>query len=542
MQPSSSRRLLSPAGSVTAVKTHDNSQHVDYLEMTTTAQTLPLSEANSPKMSLFAVVRQNPRLSLLSFWLMLIFLLYGAVFGVSQETSVTGFIIPTSWLSIWSVSGPLGNMMGAFISGWLQEKIGRRPILGLFGVIQAATVAICYIADQAPSDNGRRGLYFVGKFTQGIAVGSILCVAQTYVSEVLPPLLRGPMLAWPSVFTVLGEIIGALVIRSRVDVAGPESYRVPIAGQWAFSAIPVLLVVFLPESPAWLLRQGKEDAAVKASRKLQGSRAQAASGDQVMVYLCEALALEAAESANRLEHSYLDCFRPAHGNLRRTAIVIFTNFIPQLFGLAFLGHLTYVLEVTGMSASTASSWFTAGAALSLVTNLAALWLLTKVGRRFMLLSTLGFIWLMWLMAGIAGVLNSVASSWVLAIAATLLNAAACLGAWPVSNIVAAEVSSLSLRAQTQGISVFVHSAVTVVFSSFIPYLYNSTAANLGGKIGFIYVGFVTIAIVVSWWIIPDMKDRTPAEIDEMFEIGLPARKFKQYSSLDVDGKLVRVER
>lgn len=33
-----------------------------------------------------------------------------------------------------------------------------------------------------------------------------------------------------------------------------------------------------------------------------------------------------------------------------------------------------------------------------------------------------------------------------------------------------------------------------------------------------------------------MKDRTPAEIDEMFEIGLPARKFKQYSSPSVDAK------
>lgn len=139
-------------------------------------------------------------------------------------------------------------MIGAFFSGWSQERIGCRPILGLSGVIQAATVAICYLADQAPSDSGRRGLYFAGKFAQGIAVGSILCVAQTYVSEVLPPLLRGPMLAWPSIFTVLGEIIGAVIIRSRVDVAGPESYRVPIAGQWAFSAIPVLLVIFLPES------------------------------------------------------------------------------------------------------------------------------------------------------------------------------------------------------------------------------------------------------------------------------------------------------
>lgn len=37
-----------------------------------------------------------------------------------------------------------------------------------------------------------------------------------------------------------------------------------------------------------------------------------------------------------------------------------------------------------------------------------------------------------------------------------------------------------------------------------------------------------------------MKDRTPAEIDEMFEIGLPARKFKQYSSPSVNEKWARV--
>lgn len=78
MQPSSSRRLLSLIGSVTAVRTHDDkSQHVDYLEMTTTTHSLPISAANSQKMSLFAAVQQNPRLSLLSFWLMLNFLLFG---------------------------------------------------------------------------------------------------------------------------------------------------------------------------------------------------------------------------------------------------------------------------------------------------------------------------------------------------------------------------------------------------------------------------------------------------------------------------------
>ncbi|KAL7903921.1 general substrate transporter [Trichoderma velutinum] len=550
---SSTRSLPSPAGSVTAIGTHDNKpHHVDHLEITTTAGEMPVSVANDLKVSLFTAIRQNPRLTLLGIWLMLTYLLFGyeivflgsiaslpgfqSVFGVPENTSKTGFIIPTSWLSIWSVSGPLGGMIGAFLSGWLQERIGRRPVLGLSGIIQAATVAICYLSDQAPTDNGRRGLYFVGKFTQGIAVNSVLCVAQTYSSEVLPPRLRGPVLAMPSIFTILGEIIGAVIIQSRVTIAGPASYRVPIAVQWAFSAIPLLLVMVLPESPAWLLRKGKENDAVDSSHKLQGSRAVARSGDHMMGYLREVLALEAAESTSRLELSYLDCFRREHGNLRRTAIVIFANFIPQLFGQAFLGHTTYVLEVTGMTASTASAWFTGGAVVSLVANLVALWLVTKIGRRSMLLSTLGFIWLMWLMAGIAGVFNSIASSWVLATASTLVNTAASLGAWPVSYIVSAEVSSLSLRAHTQSISIFIHSAVTVIFSAFLPYLYNKTAANLGGKIGFVYVGFVTIAVVVSWWIIPDMKDRTPAEIDAMFEIKLSARKFKQFSFLSIDEK------
>lgn len=64
MQPCSTRSLPSPAGSVTAVRTHDDkSQHVDHLELeiTTTAHTLPVSAANSQKMSLFTAVRQNPR-------------------------------------------------------------------------------------------------------------------------------------------------------------------------------------------------------------------------------------------------------------------------------------------------------------------------------------------------------------------------------------------------------------------------------------------------------------------------------------------------
>lgn len=93
MQPRSTRSPPSLAGSVTAVKTHDdNSQHVDCFEVATIAHALPVSAANNPKISLFTAVRQNPRLSLLSLWLMLIFLLYGyEVVFLGSIASLPGF-------------------------------------------------------------------------------------------------------------------------------------------------------------------------------------------------------------------------------------------------------------------------------------------------------------------------------------------------------------------------------------------------------------------------------------------------------------------
>ena len=332
------------------------------------------------------------------------------VFGSPTPDTTTAYAIPTAWLSLWSISGPIGNMIGAIIAGWLQDVIGRRLVLAIAAALQAGTVTICYLADQAGSDNGDRGLYFAGKLAQGIAIGAILCSTQTYASEILPARLRGPILALPPIFTILGEIIGATIIRSRVNTLNPSSYRVPIAVQWAFSAIPLLLALLLPESPAWLLRKNKVDAAREACFRLEGSKAAEAPGN-LMDRLRETLAFEAVEYDAHRELSYRDCFRRQHGNLRRTLIVMFVTCIPQLFGLAFLGHATYVLEVHGMSADDANSWFIGGTVLALVASLFSFWLITKFRRRTLLLSTLMIIIVMWLMAGIAGSIKTTANIW-----------------------------------------------------------------------------------------------------------------------------------
>ena len=104
-----------------------------------------------------------------------------------------------------------------------------------------------------------------------------------------------------------------------------------------------------------------------------------------------------------------------------------------------------------------------------------------------------------------------------------------LGVWPASYAVAAETSSLRLRARSQGVGVLVSQLTNVAFQLFLPYVYNVDAGNLRGMTGFVLAGFCGVGTIICWFHIPEMKGRSAAEIDEMFESRLATRSFKKYA-------------
>lgn len=53
-------------------------------------------------------------------------------------------------------------------------------------------------------------------------------------------------------------------------------------------------------------------------------------------------------------------------------------------------------------------------------------------------------------------------------------------------------------------------------------------ANWGPKAGLFFAGTGTIVVVVAWFILPEVAQRTTSEIDEMFEKKVPPRQFKNY--------------
>lgn len=63
----------------------------------------------------------------------------------------------------------------------------------------------------------------------------------------------------------------------------------------------------------------------------------------------------------------------------------------------------------------------------------------------------------------------------------------------------------------------------------ITFLHNR--GNLGAKSFLIFAGCMAICLVFTFFYLPEVKGRTPAELDEMFQERVPARKFKGQSIL-----------
>ena len=168
-------------------------------------------------------------------------------------------------LSSWSegfVTGSLalGCIAGCLFAGLIADRYGRRPGL----MIAAAIFAVSSIG-MAVSPSLQ--VFILMRFCAGIGVGMSSMLSPLYIAEISPASVRGRNVAINQLTIVLGILITNL-INYKLRGLGPESWR------WMFGvgAVPSTLfllgVIFLPESPRWLIRVGKNDKALSTLKKI----------------------------------------------------------------------------------------------------------------------------------------------------------------------------------------------------------------------------------------------------------------------------------
>ena len=99
---------------------------------------------------------------------------------------------------------------------------------------------------------------------------------------------------------------------------------------------------------------------------------------------------------------------------------------------------------------------------------------------------------------------------------------------PYAWTVGAELTTQRLRSYTIGLGSALNFLLAWAITFSAPYFINLANLNWGAKYGWIW--FVSCFIMVAWmfFFLPETKDRTLEELDEIFEARIPARKFQSF--------------
>ena len=173
----------------------------------------------------------------------------------------SGFLIGASYV---------GQLIGALLFSWLAEKFGRIPSA-------TAAVALMSLMSLGCALAGDFRALLVFRIVQGIGVGGEMPVAAAYISELSRAKGRGR-------FFMLYEMIFPVGLMATSQIG---AWIVPVSGwkaMFLIGGVPGLVITFLlarlPESPRWLISQGRLHEAeliVKQIEAAAGHKASAAS-------------------------------------------------------------------------------------------------------------------------------------------------------------------------------------------------------------------------------------------------------------------------
>jgi MFS transporter, SP family, sugar:H+ symporter len=177
----------------------------------------------------------------------------------------------------------LGCAIGAFCAGWLADKLGRRTILII--------ASLCFTASALGAGfAATSGQFIFVRVLGGLAVGAASVLAPAYISEVTPAKYRGALSSIQQIAIIAGLTASFFSNYLLAHIAHGSTQILALgfeAWRWMFwvMTIPSITfffsLLFIPESPRFLVASRKRDKALKVLTRLMGSEAAQAKVDEI---------------------------------------------------------------------------------------------------------------------------------------------------------------------------------------------------------------------------------------------------------------------
>ena len=216
-----------------------------------------------------------------------------------------------------------GTFFGALSAAPVADRLGRR-----LGLMFACAIFCLGVALQTASTS--IPLMLAGRFFAGFGVGEVSAMIPLYQSETAPKWIRGLIVGAYQWAITIGLLLAAIVDNATANRNDTGSYRIPIAVQFAFAIILVGGLLFLPETPRFLVKRGRHDKALRSLSRLRRLSPE----DPNVVRELEEIEANHEYELSLGKATYLDCFKGNTGKRLLTGCLL--QALQQLTGVNFI--------------------------------------------------------------------------------------------------------------------------------------------------------------------------------------------------------------
>jgi len=400
----------------------------------------------------------------------------------------------------------VGCILGAAVAGTLGDRFGRKPVLRAAAFLFFVSALLSTVPESF-------GVLIPARIIGGIGVGMASVLAPMYISEFAPPRLRGRLVALYQLSIVIGILVAYLCNWYLLGFA--ESNRGAFGGSgilhWVLvaevwrgmfgaemlpSALFFVLLFFVPESPRWLVEDGKEEEAFGILARVSG-------GDVARRELGEIRTAIARE-----EGTFAELFKPG---LRWALIVgVGLSFFGQLTGVNIVVYYgPTILRQAGLELGSALQYQVGLGLINFVFTVIAIWKIDTWGRRPLLIGGMAMVALA-MGATALLLLFGVPALWIVILLGVYMACVAvsiCAVIW----VLTPEIFPTRVRGRGASISTFTNWSTNALSAFLFPWY----VAAFGLHTGFFTFAAICVASTLFFWkVVPETKGKTLEEIEQ----------------------------
>ncbi|XP_061354858.1 polyol transporter 5-like [Gastrolobium bilobum] len=414
----------------------------------------------------------------------------------------------------------LYSLIGSCLAGRTSDWIGRRYTIVFAGSIFFAGAILMGFSPNY-------SFLMFGRFIAGIGIGYALMIAPVYTAEVSPASSRGFLTSFPEVFINGGILLGYISNYAFSKMALHMGWRMMLGIGAVLSVILGVGVLAMPESPRWLVMRGRLAEATKVLNKTSDSKEEAqlrlndikrAAG---IPESCNDDVVQVSKH-NTGEGVWKELFLYPTPAIRHIVIAALgIHFFQQASGIdAVVLYSPTIFEKAGIKSDTDKLLATVAVGfVKTMFILVATFMLDRVGRRPLLLTSVGGMVLSLLTLGVSLTIidhSETKLMWAVGLSiATVLSYVATfsIGAGPITWVYSSEIFPLRLRAQGAAVGVVVNRVTSGVIS--MTFLSLSKGISIGGAF-FLFGGIAATGWIFFYTMLPETQGKTLEDMEGSF--------------------------